>query len=206
MTMIDKILARHADLHGLLGDRRRLGDRRKDRGPDGLSSRGGYRMIVEGRAWLLAEPNINTDLIMPVTAFRLPLDEQVKQVFASYRPGWAREVREGDVLVGGPNFGAGSSGPGAQLLRRLGIRALVAESVNDLFYRNCVNYALPVVECRGVTGVVREGDVVRVDVAEGAIENLPTGQILRGARMPELLLDVIAAGGLLQRLRAQGHL
>jgi 3-isopropylmalate/(R)-2-methylmalate dehydratase small subunit len=163
-------------------------------------------MIIEGRAWLFAERNINTDLIMPVTAFRLPIEEQVKQVFASHRPGWAHEVREGDVLVGGPNFGTGSSRPGAELLRRLGIRALVAESVNDLFYRNCVNYALPLVECRGVTHVVREGDVVRVDVAEGTIHNLDTGQIVRGARMPELLLDVIAAGGLLPRLRAQGYL
>jgi 3-isopropylmalate/(R)-2-methylmalate dehydratase small subunit len=163
-------------------------------------------VIVQGRAWRFAEPNINTDLIMPVTAFRLSLEEQVKQVFASHRPGWAQEVREGDVLVGGPNFGTGSSRPAAELLRRLGIRALVAESVNDLFYRNCVNYALPLVECRGVTDVVREGDVVRVDVAEGTIQNLDTGQIVRGARMPELLLDVIAAGGLLPRLRAQGYL
>jgi homoaconitase/3-isopropylmalate dehydratase large subunit len=96
--------------------------------------------------------------------------------------------------------------PGAELLRRLGIRALVAESVNDLFYRNCVNYALPLVECRGVTNVVREVDVVRVGVAEGTIQNLDTGQIVRGARMPKLLLDVIAAGGLLPRLRAQGYL
>jgi 3-isopropylmalate/(R)-2-methylmalate dehydratase small subunit len=163
-------------------------------------------MMVEGRAWLFEEPNINTDLIMPVTAFRLPLEEQVKQVFASHRPGWAQEVREGDVIVGGLNFGTGSSRPGAQLLRRLGIRALVAASVNDLFYRNCVNYALPVVECRGVTEMVREGDVVRVDVAEGVVQNLRTGQTLRGARMPELLLDIIAAGGLLPRLRAQGYL
>jgi hypothetical protein len=127
---------------------------------DSLPPRGGHRMMVEGGAWLFDEPNINTDLIMPVTAFRLPLEEQVKQVFASHRPGWAREVREGDVIVGGLNFGTGSSRPGVQLLRRLGIRALVAESVNDLFYRNCVNYALPVVECRGVTEMIREGDVV----------------------------------------------
>src|SRR5438093_5883133 len=91
---------RREDLHGLLRDRRRLGGRRKDRGSDSLSPRGGHRMMVEGRASLFEEPNINTDLIMPVTAFRLPLEEQVKQVFASHRPGWAREVREGDVIGG----------------------------------------------------------------------------------------------------------
>ena len=57
-----------------------------------------------------------------------------------------------------------------------------------------------------VTEMVREGDVVRIDIAEGVVQNLRTGQTLRGARMPELLLDIIAAGGLLQRLRAQGYL
>ena len=162
-------------------------------------------MIVEGRAWLFAEPNINTDLIMPATAFRLPLEEQVKQVFAASRPGWAAEVREGDVIVGGRNFGTGSSRPGAALLRRLGVRALVAESVNDLFYRNCVNYALPALECRGVTEAVREGDVVRVDVAAGTVRNLRTGETLHGAPTPELLLEILDAGGLLPRLRAQGY-
>lgn len=163
-------------------------------------------MIVEGRAWLFAEANLNTDLMMPGAAIRLPIEEQLRHVFAANRPGWADEVREGDVLVGGRNFGTGSSRPAAALLRRLGIRALVAESINELFYRNCVNYALPALECRGIVAAVAEGDVVRVDVAGGAVANLRTGKTLSAPRMPRMLIDIVTAGGLRARLRAEGYI
>ena len=59
---------------------------------------------IEGRAWLFAEPNINTDLIMPAAAFRLPREQQVKLIFSAVRPGWTDLVSPGDVLVGGRNF------------------------------------------------------------------------------------------------------
>lgn len=161
--------------------------------------------VVEGRTWVFADANVNTDLIMPSAAFRLPEEEQVKLVFSTNRPGWAQQVRPGDVLIGGRNFGTGSSRPGAELLHRVGVGALVAESINDLFYRNCVNYALPALECPGITAAVEEGDIVRVDVGEGTVINVRTGQTLAGARMPEMLLEIIAAGGLLQRLKAEGY-
>jgi 3-isopropylmalate/(R)-2-methylmalate dehydratase small subunit len=163
-------------------------------------------VIVEGRAWLFAEPNLNTDLMMPGAAIRLPIEQQITQVFAANRPGWADQVRDGDVLVGGRNFGTGSSRPAAALFRRLGIRALVADSVNELFYRNCVNYALPALECRGIVAAVTEGDVLRIDVAEGAIVNLRSGETLRAPRMPPMLIDIIAAGGLRERLRSEGYI
>jgi 3-isopropylmalate/(R)-2-methylmalate dehydratase small subunit len=163
-------------------------------------------VIVEGRAWLFAEPNLNTDLMMPGAAIRLPVEQQVRHVFTANRPGWAEQVREGDVLIAGRNFGTGSSRPAAALLRRLGIRALAAESINELFYRNCVNYALPALECRGIVAAVAEGDVIRVDVAEGTVANLRTGETLAAPRMPRMLIDIISAGGLRARLRAEGYI
>jgi 3-isopropylmalate/(R)-2-methylmalate dehydratase small subunit len=161
---------------------------------------------VEGRVWVFPQPNLNTDLIMPSAAFRLPREEQVKLVFSANRPGWADEVRPGDILVGGRNFGTGSSRPGAELLGLLGIAGLVAESINDLFYRNCVNYALPALECPGVLEALSEGDRVRLDVRAGVLTNLESGVELRGPAMPDLLWRIIAAGGLFEQLREEGYI
>lgn len=162
-------------------------------------------IAVEGRAWVFTESNINTDVMMPSAAFRLPLDQQVSLLFQPYRPGWVSEIQPGDVLIGGKNFGTGSSRPVAQLMKRAGIAALVADSINDLFYRNCVNYALPVMECPGASQTVHEGDLVRVDVRAGQLLNLRTGQVLAGSKMPDMLLEIIAAGGLFSQLRKAGY-
>jgi 3-isopropylmalate/(R)-2-methylmalate dehydratase small subunit len=162
--------------------------------------------VVEGRVWVFPQPNLNTDLIMPSAAFRLPREEQVKLVFSANRPGWADGVRPGDLLVGGRNFGTGSSRPGAELLRLLGIAGLVAESINDLFYRNCVNYALPALECAGILQTVSEGDTVRIDVRAGLLTNLRSGVELLGPAMPDLLWRIIAAGGLFEQLRQEGYI
>jgi 3-isopropylmalate/(R)-2-methylmalate dehydratase small subunit len=164
------------------------------------------RAAPEGRAWVFAEANLNTDLMMPSRGYPLPLPERAKLIFATYRPGWSEQVQAGDILVAGRNFGAGSARPAAEILRVLGIRALVAESINGLFFRNCVNYALPAMECPGVLDAVEEGDIVRVDVAEGVLVNTRTGRSVHGAKMPALLLDIIDAGGTYEQLRRDGYL
>lgn len=166
----------------------------------------GVDAAVEGRTWVFPEANLNTDLIMPAAAFRLPRDEQVKLVFSANRPGWVEKVAPGDILVAGRNFGTGSSRPGAELFRRLGIAGLVAESINDLFYRNSVNYALPALECAGIVRAVTEGDRVRLDIGSGTVTNLDTGVVLRCSPMPAMLREIIAAGGLFEKLRAEGYI
>jgi 3-isopropylmalate/(R)-2-methylmalate dehydratase small subunit len=143
---------------------------------------------------------------MPSRGYPLPLPERAKLIFATYRPGWSEQVRAGDILVAGRNFGAGSARPAAEILRVLGIRALVAESINGLFFRNCVNYALPAMECPGVLDAVGEGDIVRVDVAEGVLANPRTGRSVQGSKVPALLLDIIDAGGTYEQLRRDGYL
>jgi 3-isopropylmalate/(R)-2-methylmalate dehydratase small subunit len=163
-------------------------------------------IAVEGRAWVFAEANINTDQMMPNKGYVLPLAERAKLIFATYRPGWSGEVREGDIIIAGRNFGAGSSRPAAEILRVLGIRAIVAETISGIFFRNCVNYALPAMECPGVLDAVAEGDIVRVDIADGMLTNTRTEQTVRGAKMPPLLLDIIKAGGTYDRLKRDGYL
>jgi 3-isopropylmalate/(R)-2-methylmalate dehydratase small subunit len=163
-------------------------------------------LIAEGRVWLFADDNINTDLMMPQSVFAKSIEEQMRNVFATYRPGWVEQVRPGDILVGGRNFGTGSSRPGSMLLKRLGIAALVAESINGLFYRNCINYALPAMECAGIRDFLSEGEVARVDVGEGIVENLARRSRLAGAKMPEFLQAIVRAGGIMERLRSEGYL
>ena len=162
--------------------------------------------VQEGRAWVFADANLNTDLMMPNKGYPLPLPERAKLIFATYRPGWSEQVRIGDILVAGRNFGAGSARPAAEVLRVLGIRALVAESINGLFFRNCVNYALPAIECPGILDAVNEGDIVRVDVGAGTVENTRSGKILDGSKMPAMLLDIINAGGTYDSLLRDGYL
>lgn len=162
--------------------------------------------VVEGRVWLFPEPNINTDLIMPNTAYRIPPAERLKLIFASVRPGWNELVEPGDLLVGGKNFGTGSARPGANLLRMLGIAGLIADSINELFYRNCVNFALPALEAPGISAAVEEGDRLRLDARNGVVINLRSGVEFHGPRMPDLLWEIIQAGGLIEQLKAGGYI
>ena len=162
-------------------------------------------LVVEGRVWLFGEDNLNTDLMMPQTVFGKSLEDQVRHVFATYRPGWVDEVRAGDVLVGGRNFGTGSSRPASLLLKRLGIAAVAAETLNGLFYRNSVNYALPAMECPGIRDLVAEGDVLRLEIATGLVENLTKNERRVGTKMPEFLQAIVRSGGIMERLRAEGY-
>jgi 3-isopropylmalate/(R)-2-methylmalate dehydratase small subunit len=91
-------------------------------------------------------------------------------------------------------------------MRRMGIAAIVAESFSDLFFRNCVNYAMPALPCPGVTGQVAEGDVVEVDLEAGTLRVPARNVTLAGTPMPATLIEVIGLGGLIPRLRAQGYI
>ncbi|MEO5900447.1 MAG: 3-isopropylmalate dehydratase [Ilumatobacteraceae bacterium] len=163
-------------------------------------------MIIEGRTWLFPEANINTDLMMPAALFRMPAAEQPKQLFAVYRPGWAASVQPGDIIVGGRNFGTGSSRPAPSLMAGLGIKAVIAESLNGLFFRNCINAGIAASECAGILDIVDEADVVSLDPASGAIVDTRTGATAHGSALPDTLIELLADGGLLRRLERGGYL
>jgi 3-isopropylmalate/(R)-2-methylmalate dehydratase small subunit len=163
------------------------------------------KLEIQGKVWIFAEDNINTDLIMPQTTFSLPLNEQVKLIFSVNRPGWVNLVHIGDILIAGRNFGTGSSRPGSLLLKKLGISAVIAESINGLFYRNSINYALPVMECPGITGFLKEGDIINVDFESGLVKK--SGKLLTtGKKVNEMLINIIKAGGTIEILRKAGYL
>lgn len=162
-------------------------------------------MEFRGRVWCFGD-DINTDLIQPMHTVFKPVAEQCRYVFEANRPGWVDLVTPGDIIVAGRNFGTGSSRPAAKLLVDLGIGALVADSVNWLFFRNCVNFALPALSCPGVSKIFAEGDSGRVDLTSGEIENVGTGAIERGTPWAPELLDILSAGGLLEQLARDGLL
>ena len=161
--------------------------------------------LIEGRVWVVGD-SVNTDAMYPAHAMKLPLAEAARLVFYDLRPGWADQVRPGDVLVAGRNFGIGSSRPVAALFCQLGVQALVAEEFNSLFLRTCINYGLPALTVPRVHGAFHDGDTVRIHLAEGWCRNVTTGQELAAAALPGMVLEIIDAGGLLPRLAAQGYL
>jgi len=161
-------------------------------------------MHFAARTWKCGD-NINTDLILPNRAFYLTPAEQAKFVFSANRPGWSDLVRQGDILVGGRNFGMGSSRPAARSLRNLGLACLVADSINGLFFRNCVNFAFPAMECPGVAQAFEEGDEAEVSFADATVVNRRTGARLAGRPIPGTLQAVVQAGGLFRLLEQQGY-
>jgi len=103
-------------------------------------------MLLKGRVWIFGD-NIDTDLMMPHGAFEKSVREQAQFVFKANRPGWVDLVKKGDIIVAGRNFGTGSSRPAALLFKTLGLEAIAAESVNGLFFKNCINFGLPAFNC-----------------------------------------------------------
>jgi 3-isopropylmalate/(R)-2-methylmalate dehydratase small subunit len=160
-------------------------------------------MNFKARVWKVGD-NINTDLILPIQAFYLPAAEQPKYVFHANRPGWVDLVKSGDILIGGKNFGMGSSRPAARSLKNLGIACLVAPSINGLFFRNCVNFAFPAVECPGVDEAFNEGEIAEVDFDTGVVRNVTRGTTLKGRPMPPRLLELVKAGGIYPLLEKEG--
>jgi 3-isopropylmalate/(R)-2-methylmalate dehydratase small subunit len=158
---------------------------------------------ITGRAWVFGD-SIDTDAMYPGFAMKLPIPEAAQHVFYDLRPGWTEQVRPGDIVVAGRNFGIGSSRPVAALMRQLGVTALVAEEFNSLFLRNSINNGLPALTVPGVRGLVQEGDQVTVDLAEGWLE--AGGRRVTVPPLPRMVLDILDAGGLIARLTADGYL
>jgi 3-isopropylmalate/(R)-2-methylmalate dehydratase small subunit len=160
--------------------------------------------LITGEVWVVGD-SVTTDAMYPAFAMKLPVAEAAKHIFYELRPGWTDQVRPGDIVVAGRNFGLGSSRPVAALFRELGVAALMAEEFNSLFLRNCINHGLPALTVPGVTKAFADGDTARLDFAEGWAENSASGTRLAGGALPPLVLDILAAGGILPKLAREGY-
>ena len=134
--------------------------------------------MIAGRVWKFGD-NINTDLMLPGPLLLATEEEQRRAVFSANRPGWVDQVQAGDIIVGGLNFGMGSSRPAARSLRNCGIPALIAESINGLFFRNAVNFGLLALECPGVRAAFAEGQTAEITLEDFTVRNRETGAVLK---------------------------
>jgi len=151
------------------------------------------------RAWVFGD-NLDTDVIAPGRYMKFGIEEIARHCLESVAPGFAKEVRPGDIVVGGRNFGAGSSREQApEALKHLGVAVLIAESFAGLFYRNAINLGLPAVVCSGAKRI-RDGDQLAVDFERGKLENRTTSETLDCEPIPAFLMTLIRDGGLLPHL------
>jgi 3-isopropylmalate/(R)-2-methylmalate dehydratase small subunit len=160
-------------------------------------------MTIRGKVWKFGD-NINTDLMLPGYVHAATEEEQARAVFNANRPGWVNEVRYGDFIVGGRNYGMGSSRPAARSLRNVGIACLIADSINGLFFRNSVNFGLLAIECAGASAAFEEGQIAEVSLADFTVRNIATGKVLKALPIPENLLALMRGGGIYPVLEKEG--
>jgi 3-isopropylmalate/(R)-2-methylmalate dehydratase small subunit len=144
---------------------------------------------------------VDTGYIMPSTFASLPDEELAHHIMAGFDPEFAGKVQPGDIIVGGSNFGCGSSRETAPRgLKFAGIGAVIAQNFARNFFRNAICIGLPVLICPDA-GRIQEGDRLQVDPIAGAVENLTQGSRLQAEPLPEHVMDMIRAGGMVAYLR-----
>jgi len=122
------------------------------------------------------------------------MEELKLHTMEAYRPEFPQEVKAGDILVAGRNFGCGSSRPGL-VLREVGIAAIVAESVARLFLRNSIDRAIPIFIAPGITGIVNDGETLELDYPNGTACNVASGASIALRKFPPLVEDIFSAFG-----------
>jgi len=158
--------------------------------------------IVKGKVWKFGD-NIDTDVITPSVYFKLPMEELKKHVLDRIRPEFAREMKPGDVIVGGINFGCGSSREQAPVaIKALGVGAVIAESFARIFFRNAIAIGLPVIACPQISASFNDGEELNLDIRTAEITNVTRGKRLQAKPLPKEMLEVLSKGGIVPLLKA----
>ena len=147
--------------------------------------------------------NIDTDVILP-GKYLILVDpcELAKHALESLDTDFVKKTQKGVILVGGKNFGCGSSREQAPLaLKYSGVKCVVAESFARIFFRNAINIGLPVLECKGISTAVETGNELAVDFVAGQLENLSNCKKFQVEKLPPFILEILADGGLIENLR-----
>ncbi len=157
-----------------------------------------------GRVWVLGD-DIDTDIIIPTEYLALKTIEDMKRyAFSPLRPELAAQIREGDIIVAGKNFGCGSSREQApEVVKALGIRCVIAKSFARIFFRNSINNGLLLIEQPTLRDDIQEGDTITVTVNQDVERN---GTRYPIASLPDNLMEIIQAGGLVKAMRRRNGL
>ncbi len=118
------------------------------------------------------------------------------QLFAAVKPDSAAQVKPGDLIVAGTNFGCGSSREEAPaLLKRVGVQLIIAGGFSRLFFRNSINIGLPLLECKGLAGKVEEDDMLETDLEQGVVRNVTENEKFEATKLPGFLPESPQGGG-----------
>ena len=164
-------------------------------------------MVLQGKVWRYGD-NIDTDVIIPARYLnRFDPKELASHCMVDIDETFAGKVQKGDIMVGGWNFGCGSSREHAPIaIKASGIPVIIAASFARIFYRNAINVGLPVLEIGDAVKAIKAGDVVEVDIAKGSIVDVTTGDTFQARPLPGFIQDIAAAGGLINYIKgAEAH-
>lgn len=155
------------------------------------------RKILTGKAFVYGN-NIDTDQIYPGRYLELVKPEDIaKHCMEGADPAFVERISPGDIVVGGRNFGCGSSREHAAIaLKSAGISVVLAESFARIFYRNAINLALPLMVCPGISKKVKSGDLLEVDLEKGIVLNKTTGESTIGEQISEYVMSILESGGI----------
>jgi 3-isopropylmalate dehydratase small subunit len=161
-------------------------------------------MNIKGKVWKFGD-NIDTDVIIPARFLNVSdKDILAKNCFADMRPEFRGSVVKGDIILGGSNFGCGSSREHAPLaIKAAGIGVIIAKSFARIFYRNAFNIGLPILESKEAVEAIQDGDMVSVDLTTGVITNVNKGLKYQASPIPDFMRAIIDAGGLVEYVKKQ---
>lgn len=156
------------------------------------------------KAWKFGD-DIDTDVIIPARYLNQPSPEYLAaHCMEDADALFAQEVRQGDVLVGGKNFGCGSSREHAPLaIKSAGVQVVIAESFARIFYRNSLNIGLPILECPEAVEGIQAGDELSVNLETGEIKNTTRGTSFQARPFPPFMQELIKAGGLIPYVKGR---
>jgi 3-isopropylmalate/(R)-2-methylmalate dehydratase small subunit len=157
--------------------------------------------MLRGRAFKFGD-NISTDDIAPGRWFHLRsnLPELAKHLLEDVNPGFVSQVKPGDFIVAGKNFGQGSSREhAAVIIKMAGVSAIVAKSAARIFFRNAINVGLPVLICD--SDRINDGDELEVDLKAGKVVNVTNGAELTSGKFPQVMINILDEGGLIPYIK-----
>lgn len=143
--------------------------------------------------------NVDTDVIIPARYLQIAdMSELARHCMEDIDSSFVSKVKPGDVIVGGHNFGSGSSREHAPMvIKECGIACVIAQSFARIFYRNCFNIGLPVLECEEA-GEISSSDELKIDFKAGIIFNITTGKEYHAQILPDFINELIKVGGLVE--------
>ena len=147
--------------------------------------------------------NVDTDVIIPARYLNTPdAKELASHCMEDIDKEFVNKVNDGDIMVGGFNFGCGSSREHAPLaIKTAGISCVIAKTFARIFYRNAINIGLPILECEAASDAIEAGDRVEIDFNTGIITNVTKGETYSAEPFPEFIQDIISAGGLMASIK-----